>query len=77
MLLSHLQLSRGFGRIADEIKPYSVSLPLPISTATVPPDGVDREVPHLDCSYCAPGRHCLSNTTSLPAFLGFQRGDVP
>ena len=48
------QLSCAFGRIGNRIKPYSVSLPLLISSTTVPPDGVDEEVPHLDCSYCAP-----------------------
>lgn len=71
------QLPMGFGRIARSVKPYSPSLPLVPSSATVPPVRVRKETPRLDCRYCAPKRHCLSITTSLPAFRRFPRLDVP
>ena len=48
------QLPMDFGRIVLSVKPYSPGLPLSPSTRTVPPVAVRREVPHLDCSYCAP-----------------------
>ncbi len=67
------QLSSAFGRIGNRIKPYSVSLPLLISSTTVPPDGVDEEVPHLDCSYCAIQRHCLHTSLAFRLPLGFPR----
>jgi hypothetical protein len=48
------QLPMDFGRIVLSVKPYSPGLPLSPSIRTVPPVAVRREVPHLDCSYCAP-----------------------
>lgn len=48
------QFPTDFGRIVLSVKPYSPSLPLSPSIRTVPPVTVRREVPHLDCSYCAP-----------------------
>ena len=48
------QLSCAFGRIGNRIKPYSVSLPLSHFFHHGATRWVDEEVPHLDCSYCAP-----------------------
>ncbi len=48
------QLPMDFGRIVLSVKPYSPGLPLSRSARTVPPVAVPGEVPHLDCSYCAP-----------------------
>jgi hypothetical protein len=48
------QLPMDFGRIVLSVKPYSPGLPLSCSARTVPTVAVPGEVPHLDCSYCAP-----------------------
>jgi hypothetical protein len=67
------RLPMDFGRIVPSVKPYSPGLPLPISTATVPPDGVSGEVPQLDWSYCAMQRHCLHTSLAFRLSADFPR----
>lgn len=67
------QLPMDFGRIVLSVKPYSPGLPLSCSARTVPTVAVPREVPHLDCSYCAIQHHCLHTSLAFRLPLGFPR----
>ena len=67
------QLPMDFGRIVLSVKPYSPGLPLSPSIRTVPPVAVRREVPRLDCSYCAMQRQCLHTSLAFRLPLGFPR----
>jgi hypothetical protein len=67
------QLPTDFGRIVQSVKPYLPSLPLSPSLHPVPPVMVRKEIPHLDCSYCAPKRHCLDISLAFRLSLDFPR----
>jgi len=63
-----LQLSHGFGRITNEIKPYLPNLPLSSVFLPVPPDAICRETPQLDRGYCNVMRYCLNSQASHSGF---------
>ena len=71
------QLPMDFGRIVLSVKPYSPGLPLSFRPHGATPMPFRREVPTLVAATAQYSATVSAKAASLPAFLGFQVGDVP